>query len=817
MFLRFVSAMSGLCLCLSQMPFLRAYSPGDIIIGGLFPLHVTTNRSTTPGPLFCSDYDVSVFLLTQVMIHTIDQINLNTSSLSNLTLGYDIYDTCGDVSVAMLATLQLLKSQSNPKIKAVIGARNSEVSVATARVTALSSLAQISYSSTSEVLSNKMKFPTFLRTISSDKYQTQGITELVKQFNWKTVAIIGSDDDYGKSGSGSLETLFSQSDICIEFINILPDNFNSSYLADLVHTVNESFAEAIIMFTKEINVHMIMKAAVTNRLNRTWIASDSWAKSTYVSTIKDIVLAGQVFGFISKKNEVPGFVNYVNSSFSKTNNTFLEHFLTCCSKSKETGQSCSLTNEFGNCNNISSLVNYIDYASSYNTYLAVHVVYEGLLNLLKCGVQPCEQRNFTAAELLMEIKKVNFTVNNTPIWFDANGDPSLGYDIVHWNVTESIVDFRRIGEYQPNYPKDIKILKNDLVSKLQSVTVTIYNCSKTCRPGQQLKEQNKKCCKKCVPCEDGEYSNKSAQTCTACGPRLYSSPERDLCLIKTEDMLQWFDPLSIVLTTFGGLGIIVTVVFAVLFRIYLHTPIVKAVGGKLCFLELFSLLTCFCLSFTLIGKPTKISCMVGLPVFGIAFSLCISCILSNLFQILVGFSFKLNMGSWLKKLNQPAAVVTVISGIQLALFVSWLYLYPPFPVETILSDIILHECDNGSTAFFIATTGYNAFLGLTCLIFAFKGKKLPDLYKNAYLITISMLLFLIIWLLFIQIYINNYGKKKTATEGGAILISSYSILLCHLAPKCYIMLFKKELNNETAITEYIRKHFERRETPVVNS
>lgn len=94
------------------------------------------------------------------MIYAIEQINQRTPSLlPNLTLGYDIYDTCGDVSFAMIATLQLLKNQSNPescllhengqsvlpdpKTKAVIGERHSQVSVAVARVVALSSLAQV--------------------------------------------------------------------------------------------------------------------------------------------------------------------------------------------------------------------------------------------------------------------------------------------------------------------------------------------------------------------------------------------------------------------------------------------------------------------------------------------------------------------------------------------------------------------------------------------------------------------------------------------------------------------------------------------------
>lgn len=48
----FVGIMSLFLPC-SGNDFLHAYSHGDIIIGGLFPLHSTTNRSTIPGPLSC--------------------------------------------------------------------------------------------------------------------------------------------------------------------------------------------------------------------------------------------------------------------------------------------------------------------------------------------------------------------------------------------------------------------------------------------------------------------------------------------------------------------------------------------------------------------------------------------------------------------------------------------------------------------------------------------------------------------------------------------------------------------------------------------
>lgn len=130
----------------------------------------------------------------------------------------------------------------------------------------------------------------------------------------------------------------------------------------------------------------------------------------------------------------------------------------------------------------------------------------------------------------MEIKQTNFTVSTTHMWFDANGDPSIGFDILQWDLTGTERRIKTIGEYSPS--GTIK-LPEDLVQKMRNVTVkpsfiihdaccqtnselltvliaslkvTAYNCSKTCEPGHELKRQRRRCCKQCVPCAEVEIS-----------------------------------------------------------------------------------------------------------------------------------------------------------------------------------------------------------------------------------------------------------------------------------------------------------------------
>lgn len=229
------------------------------------------------------------------------------------------------------------------------------------------------------------------------------------------MAIVGSDDDYGRYGSNQLVDAFSEmKDVCVEFVDILPGYFSQNKsrtrarLAELVSNINKSSAEAIIMFTKGTNVDIIIEAAIEHSLNRTWIASDSWSASTKLSALPGVEMVGEVFGFTSKRNEVPGFKDYVLSMFNGTTNAILEHHLTryplCSNQSEESGDSsCSPTTsqqESRQCLDLRCLVTYMDQHISYNIYLAVQVIAEALRVLLKCDNHRCEQSaKFTALEV----------------------------------------------------------------------------------------------------------------------------------------------------------------------------------------------------------------------------------------------------------------------------------------------------------------------------------------------------------------------------------------------------------------------------------
>lgn len=108
--------------------------------------------------MFLDSFEVQVFLQSLAMVHAIEIIN-NSTLLPGIKLGYEIYDTCAEVTRAMAAALRLLSkfnaskdlvelrcnyTDYMPRVKAVIGATYSEVSMSVARILNLQLIPQVS-------------------------------------------------------------------------------------------------------------------------------------------------------------------------------------------------------------------------------------------------------------------------------------------------------------------------------------------------------------------------------------------------------------------------------------------------------------------------------------------------------------------------------------------------------------------------------------------------------------------------------------------------------------------------------------------------
>uniref|UniRef100_A0A3Q3GJW9 G-protein coupled receptors family 3 profile domain-containing protein n=1 Tax=Kryptolebias marmoratus TaxID=37003 RepID=A0A3Q3GJW9_KRYMA len=412
---------------------------------------------------------------------------------------------------------------------------------------------------------------------------------------------------------------------------------------------------------------------------------------------------------------------------------------------------------------------------------------------------------FNIPQVFSELKKVNFSRNGYPVSFDANGDPVAFYELVNWQRSESgVIELVTVGYYDASLPKGQEFYINRNITWVEAASQTPRKeKNRNCSPGTRKVLQKGKpiCCYDCIPCPEGEISNKTdSSDCFPCPSEFWPNAERDACFPKPVEFLSFNEILAKILAAFSVIGACLAIMTAVIFFYHRTTPIVRANNSELSFLLLFSLTLCFLCSLTFIGAPSEWSCMLRHTAFGITFVLCISCVLGKTVVVLMAFKATLPGSNVMKWFGPPQQRMTVVffTFIQVLICTIWLLLRPPFPMKnlTTYKEKIILECALGSAAGFWAVLGYIGLLAVFCFVLAVLARKLPDNFNEAKMITFSMLIFCAVWITFIPAYVSSPGKFTVAVEIFAILASSFGLILCIFAPKCFIILLQPEKNSK---------------------
>ncbi|XP_001162546.1 G-protein coupled receptor family C group 6 member A isoform X3 [Pan troglodytes] len=457
-----------------------------------------------------------------------------------------------------------------------------------------------------------------------------------------------------------------------------------------------------------------------------------------------------------------------------------------------------------------ALNTFIIQAEANNVCIAFKEVLPAFLsdNTIEVRINRTLKKIILEAQLLGVLKNVTFTDGWNSFHFDAHGDLNTGYDVVLWKEINGHMTVTKMAEY--DLQNDVFIIPDqETKNEFRNLKQIQSKCSKECSPGQMKKTTRSQhiCCYECENCPENHYINQTDMPhCLLCNNKTHWAPvRRTMCFEKEVEYLNWNDSLAILLLILSLLGIIFVLVVGIIFTRNLNTPVVKSSGGlRVCYVILLCHFLNFASTSFFIGEPQDFTCKTRQTMFGVSFTLCISCILTKSLKILLAFSFDPKLQKFLKCLYRPILIIFTCTGIQVVICTLWLiFAAPTVEVNVSLPRVIILECEEGSILAFGTMLGYIAILAFICFIFAFKGRKLPENYNEAKFITFGMLIYFIAWITFIPIYATTFGKYVPAVEIIVILISNYGILCCTFIPKCYVIICKQEINTKSAFLKMI--------------
>ncbi|XP_072895162.1 extracellular calcium-sensing receptor-like [Hemitrygon akajei] len=772
------------------------------------------------------------------MIFAIEEINRNEKLLPGITLGYEIYDDCSSTTIATEAALELIngeKSNEYPecrgssKVAAIIGCDKSTHSIVTARAIGSFGVPLISYYSTCSCLSDKREYPTFLRTIPSDQYQSKLLAELVRTFGWTWIGTIRSNTDYGNFGMQGFVEHVEKFGVCIAYSESFYRTDPPEKISKVVQVIQQASTKVVVAFVHGGDMRILLNEIWRQNVTGIqWIGSEGWVTKNFLPPSERAIYLAGTIGPATHRTEIDDlrdFLHNVHPSNFPGNmlvTEFWETLFTCAFTADNGTSPVTSSGIIRHCSGKEKIDgienNYLPAkmdGSSYHVYKAVYSIAHALHDLLNCEEEKGPFTNNTCAhvsnfqpwQLLHYLRTVNFTAKTgETVYFDVNGDPVPRYEFVNLQTNlKGRVDIINIGYYDGTAPPGHELVINvgDIMWSTKGNTIPRAICSEPCLPGKRRVSRKGQpiCCFYCTDCADGEISNVTDATdCIKCPSEYWSNQAKTQCVLKNVEFLSFRELLGSVLVTLSLVGTCLTLATAAIFYWYRDTPMVKANNSELSFLLLFALLLCFTCSLSFIGEPSDWSCMLRRTAFGVLFVLCISCILGKTILVLIAFKATLPNSSVMKWFGpaQQRLGVCLLTFLQCLVCIVWLSVSPPYPLKNMnyYRNIIILECDVGAWTAFYVVSAYIALLSVVCLVLAFFARKLPDNFNDAKYITFSMLIFCAVWITFIPAYVSSPGKYTVAVEVFAIWASSFGLLVCIFAPKCYIILLKPNVNTK---------------------
>lgn len=823
----------------NNKPFYEDCKYGDVLLAGLFSIHEKTVSDECDTAL-----NVQVLANAQAMVHAIDQVNKDPHLLPNITLGYRIFDTCGIPSRANSMafsfvidnTLKEHKQMLNVTTRAgqidstcpgnistrpiavVIGPGDSASSVVVASMLQVGNIAQISPSSTSDELSQTY-YKTFFRTVPPDSQQAEAISDIIEYFNWRYIALIGSDSSYGRYGVRALEhEALERHTFCIHTINYFPPaNYENKIQRIVANLKRATNVKVVVLWAGGFSsVHYFFQECYRQKLfDRTWIAPDGWSDRTsllapeYSSVIGGFI--GTTFRHFNASNFEEDLL-LINASSQRSQNKWWREFwqqMTNCSQFSWKGcgeQQTKMNKELLSIMRTTTSAYVIDAVqAAAHAIDSVYRCQHGQSNSSQITCSPTKH-DIRSVDVLRALKKIQFQGLTGTISFNENGDSlrSAVYDIVNYQIVPGGTPIlKKIGTWDRAFKERLQLRRALLVWKNGSKMVPSSRCSEPCPPGTR-QSPTIACCWECIPCPIGAISTSYSSTnCTECEADEKANHDNTACEALPLDNLSLNDNRGIGLMVATAIGVTLTLFTLGVFVKFRDTPVVKSSNEELSYVFLFSILVAFFAISLLIVELTPFSCSANMLLFTIYFDVCVSILFLRTSRLVHVFNFQAAATSkshWFYNGRYQFIALAFLNLLPVVLTTVVLVIEPPEVQITIvpLQHKIIACAHETSTIGIIVNFSifiYKLILSILVAYYAFKARKLPSNFNETKYIAFNMYIQLTTSVTPIAIFTTlDAGSFKTVLYCLVQLCCAFSFLLCSFVPKLIIILRYPEKN-----------------------
>ncbi|CAF4108312.1 unnamed protein product [Rotaria socialis] len=828
---------------------LSAVSPvsdAEIVIGAFFSLHHPPTSHGGGRLRECGDIreDYGIHRV-EGTFWILDQINANQSILPNITIGYQIRDSCWYVPVALEQTIEFIGNSvlnfgdspvstngaGRSRLAAIIGPGDSSITMQTHNILQLFEMPQIGYSATAKQLSDKEKFKYFTRVIASDTQQAQAMVDIIRQFKWSYVATIGTEGDYGRGGVEAIRRLLKK-DACIGADITMPIGANVTVATQLITQLvtRAPRVQVLVCFCLDHSVRAILQSIKELNYTQRFIilGSDAWADRLNVIPNNTENVALGAITIKARSLRVPGFEQYFRHLhvYNNTRNVWFPEYWQQkfgCSYDYHNPYSTRSSKYSRQCHPENESLARVPYNEDPKLAFVINSILAVVHGLDKMHKQICNGSSGLCAEmarmntsLLMHfLKSSRFTgVTGEEVFFDENGDGPGRYDILNLqsnvNDVEHPLHYVQVGTWSTG-KLTLNISSMRFFADQRSLDqINISRpCSDACPTGHIKKfTDEEQCCWKCHHCVDAIMLDDT--TCFTCPSGFLPNPNQTACGLLPITTINFRHPLSIIICFVAGIGILISFFVVYIFVRFNATPVVKSTTRELSYLILMGILFCHLTAFVILQKPSFIICVLTRLLPGISFSMIYGSLVTKTNRIarILARSKKKIITRRLKFMSarHQLAIACFILVTEVTIVAVTVYKDPPKAVLIETGGRLLLTCKK-SLQGIAAPLGFDGLLVFLCTLYAIKTRNLPENFNEAKFIGFSMYTTCVIWLAFAAVYFAIDIKVFSLCV--ATNASAYVILIFLFFPKLYLIIFKPEKNHRSAFATNtdIRCHF----------